>query len=107
MNRNKTIQNGLVLLSPFLLCLCATGEVEKAELPSTDRKYVGTIRNDTVWKDVYVGDRYSQHHGSGVGRNIFLPLIWEDGEPKLKWRRTWRIDAATGRHYKKDNELPP
>jgi len=47
---------------------------------------------------VYVGDRYSQHHGKGVGRNVFLPLIWEDGEPTLKWYKTWRIDtAARGR----------
>lgn len=45
---------------------------------------------------VYVGDRYSQHHGRGTGRNIFLPLIWENGEPILKWYKTWRINTATG-----------
>ena len=51
MNRKNTILHGLALLSPFLLCLYATGEVEKAELLPTHKKYVGTIRNDTVWKD--------------------------------------------------------
>ncbi|MHC4060452.1 MAG: family 43 glycosylhydrolase [Planctomycetota bacterium] len=45
---------------------------------------------------VYVGDRYSQHHKRGVGRNVFLPLIWDDDEPKLKWLKTWTINASTG-----------
>ena len=45
---------------------------------------------------VYVGDRYSQHHGRGVGRNVFLPLVWEENGPKLKWLRTWTIDTRTG-----------
>jgi hypothetical protein len=45
---------------------------------------------------VYVGDRYSQHHGQGAGRNIFLPLAWEAGVPKLKWCSDWRIDTKSG-----------
>jgi hypothetical protein len=40
-----------------------------------------------------VGDRYSQHHGKGTGRNIFLPLVWEDDLPKLKWYDSWKIDV--------------
>ena len=47
---------------------------------------------------LYVGDRYSQHHGKGTGRNIFLPLIWDDGVPKLKWYESWKIDIGTGRY---------
>lgn len=46
---------------------------------------------------VYVGDRYSQWTKHGPGRNIFLPLLWENGEPLLRWRKDWKIDAATGR----------
>jgi hypothetical protein len=45
---------------------------------------------------MYVGDRYSQHHGKGVGRNVFLPLGWRDDEPILKWYKSWKIDTATG-----------
>jgi hypothetical protein len=45
-----------------------------------------------------VGDRYSQHHGKGTGRNIFLPLVWEDGIPKLKWYESWKIDVDTGQY---------
>ena len=45
---------------------------------------------------VYVCDRYSQHHGQGVGRNVFLPLVWDNDRPKLKWVRTWTLDTATG-----------
>ncbi len=40
---------------------------------------------------LYVGDRYSQWTGKGVGRNIFLPLEWEDGVPKLVWQETWSV----------------
>ncbi len=47
---------------------------------------------------LYVGDRYSQHHGKGTGRNIFLPLAWKDGIPKLKWYESWKIDVDTGRY---------
>lgn len=45
---------------------------------------------------LYVGDRYSQHHGKGTGRNIFLPLVWEDSIPKLKWYESWKIGVDTG-----------
>ena len=51
---------------------------------------------DTTY--VYVGDRYSQHHGVGEGRNIFLPLIWKKGVPTLLWRENWKVDVSTGRH---------
>lgn len=50
----------------------------------------------TTW--VYVGDRYSQWTGKGAGRNIFLPLLWKDGAPVLKWLARWKIDVATGRY---------
>jgi len=47
---------------------------------------------------VYVGDRYSQWTRKGVGRNIFLPLVWKDGVPTLRWYSRWKIDVAAGRH---------
>lgn len=38
---------------------------------------------------LYVGDRYSQFHGKGEGRNLFLPLTFEGGEPVLRWSDGW------------------
>ena len=51
-------------------------------------------RAATTW--LYVGDRYSQWTGKGTGRNLFLPLVWKDGSPTLKWCDRWRIDVAAG-----------
>jgi hypothetical protein len=53
-----------------------------------------TGSKDTTY--VYVGDRYSQYHHYGVGRNIFLPLIWKNGEMRLIWRQKWQINTKTG-----------
>jgi hypothetical protein len=65
---------------------------------NTQHDFVIPVTGSETTTYLYVGDRYSQHHGRGVGRNIFLPLIWEDGQPTLKWHKTWRIDTATGLH---------
>jgi hypothetical protein len=54
-------------------------------------------REDTVW--VYVGDRYSQWHTIGTGRNVFLPLVWQDNVPLLRWFRDWHVDASAGRFW--------
>ncbi|MCC7146983.1 MAG: family 43 glycosylhydrolase [Phycisphaeraceae bacterium] len=40
---------------------------------------------------LYVGDRYSQWTGFGTGRNIFLPLAWNDGVPTLVWQNSWSV----------------
>ena len=47
---------------------------------------------------LYVGDRYSQYHGKGTGRNIFLPLVWEDSMPELRWYESWTIYIDTGQY---------
>jgi hypothetical protein len=65
---------------------------------NTQHDFVILVVGSEATTFVYVGDRYSQHHGRGTGRNIFLPLIWEDGEPVLKRYKTWRINTATGLH---------
>jgi len=52
-------------------------------------------REGTVW--LYVGDRYTQWHTIGIGRNVFLPLVWQDNIPTLKWLRDWRVDVSAGR----------
>jgi len=49
----------------------------------------------TTW--VYAGDRYSQWTKVGTGRNVFLPLAWENDGPLLRWHNNWRIDVTTGR----------
>jgi len=53
-----------------------------------------TGRHGTVW--LYVGDRYSQHHGRGLGRTVMLPVVWKDDTPALQWYSVWRIDVAAG-----------
>jgi hypothetical protein len=63
---------------------------------NTQHDFVIPVVGTEATTFVYVGDRYSQHHGRGTGRNIFLPLIWENNEPILKWHKTWRINTATG-----------
>ena len=46
---------------------------------------------------VYVGDRYSQWTKRGPGRDIFLPVVWENGAPLLRWHAAWALEVATGR----------
>jgi hypothetical protein len=65
---------------------------------NTQHDFVIPIVGTEATTYVYAGDRYSQHHGKGVGRNVFLPMCWEDGEPVLKWHKTWTIDIARPRH---------
>ncbi len=65
---------------------------------NTQHDFVIPVRGSEATTYLYVGDRYSQHHGKGVGRNIFLPLVWEDGGPVLKWYARWKIDTSTGRY---------
>ncbi len=48
----------------------------------------------TIW--LYAGDRYSQWTGMGTGRNIFLPLEFRNGVPRLDWLDSWVPDAAAG-----------
>ena len=63
---------------------------------NTQHDFIIPVVGNEATTYVYVGDRYSQHHGRGVGRNIFLPLIWEDGAPTLQWYSAWSIDAVKG-----------
>ncbi|MCY2954424.1 MAG: family 43 glycosylhydrolase [Planctomycetota bacterium] len=51
-------------------------------------------REATTW--VYVGDRYSQWTKRGTGRNVFLPLVWENEQPLLRWHKDWEIDVSRG-----------
>jgi hypothetical protein len=63
---------------------------------NTQHDFVIPVAGTEKTTYVYVGDRYSQHHGRGVGRNVFLPLTWEKGAPKLVWCSRWRIEPKTG-----------
>ena len=63
---------------------------------NTQHDFIIPVVGSEATTYVYIGDRYSQHHGRGVGRNVFLPLTWENDIPKLKWYPTWRIDIAKG-----------
>ena len=64
---------------------------------NTQHDFVLPVTGSESTTYVYVGDRYSQWTKRGSGRNIFLPLTWENGEPLLRWSKNWRIDMTTGR----------
>jgi hypothetical protein len=73
----------------------------RTDPPSTDsfntqHDFVLPLTGSESTTYVYVGDRYSQWTKQGPGRNIFLPLVWERGEPLLRWRKDWKIDVPTG-----------
>lgn len=64
---------------------------------NTQHDFIVTVAGSEATAYVYAGDRYSQWTRRGVGRNIFLPLVWENGQPLLRWHKEWSIDASTGR----------
>jgi len=66
---------------------------------NTQHDFIIPVTGSKTTTHVYVGDRYSQWTRKGTGRNIFLPLLWKDGAPMLKWHESWRIDAATGKYH--------
>ena len=63
---------------------------------NTQHDFVIPVAGKDSTTYVYAGDRYSQFTGKGTGRNIFLPLTFEKGEPVLRWRDSWRIDPGAG-----------
>jgi len=64
---------------------------------NTQHDFVVPVTGTEVTTYLYVGDRYSQWTQRGPGRNIFLPLVWENSEPVLRWHKDWKIDVTTGR----------
>jgi len=64
---------------------------------NTQHDFVIPVTGSETTTYVYVGDRYSQWHGEGTGRNSFLPLEFRDGIPTLRWYDDWQIDVRTGR----------
>jgi hypothetical protein len=64
---------------------------------NTQHDFILPVVGSETTAYVYVGDRYSQWTQRGPGRNIFLPLVWENRIPRLRWRATWSLDVATGR----------
>ena len=64
---------------------------------NTQHDFIVAVTGTETTTYVYAGDRYSQWTQRGPGRNIFLPLVWENGEPLLRWHKDWKIDTVTGR----------
>jgi hypothetical protein len=63
---------------------------------NTQHDFVVPVEGSETTTFVYAGDRYTQYHGYGVGRNVFLPVRWDGDEPQLHWEPAWRIDTDTG-----------
>jgi len=66
---------------------------------NTQHDFIITVAGTEATTYVYAGDRYSQWTNSGTGRNIFLPLLFVNGAPEIKWVDYWWIDIATGRMH--------
>jgi len=64
---------------------------------NTQHDFVVPVVGSEATTYVYVGDRYSQWTKRGTGRNIFLPIVFENDEPLLRWHKDWKIDTSTGR----------
>ena len=45
---------------------------------------------------IYCGDRWSELHGIGTGRQVWLPIEIEDGRPGISWLRPWFADVEAG-----------
>jgi hypothetical protein len=65
---------------------------------NTQHDFVFPVAGSKTTTYVYAGDRYSQWTRRGTGRNIFLPLEFQEGGPVLRWYREWTIDTTTGRY---------
>lgn len=64
---------------------------------NTQHDFVIPVVGSETTTYVYAGDRYSQWTRRGSGRNIFLPLVWENCEPQLRWYKDWKLDVQRGR----------
>ena len=65
---------------------------------NSQHDFIITVKGKDKTSYIYAGDRYSQWTMSGTGRNIFLPLEFEKGVPKITWHDAWTIDMRTGRY---------
>jgi len=47
---------------------------------------------------LWAGDSWSQRTptNDSLGKNVWLPLQWQGGEPLLKWCQEWNVDAKKG-----------
>ena len=61
---------------------------------NTQHDFIIPVTGSQTTTYLYVGDRYSQWTRKGAGRNIFLPLLWNDGAPTLQWQEQWRIEQS-------------
>jgi hypothetical protein len=68
-----------------------------ADSYNTQHDFVLSIMGSEATTYVYVGDRYSQWTGRGVGRNVFLPMQFENGTFTVRWCRRWTLNPVTGR----------
>lgn len=66
---------------------------------NTQHDFVLPVVGTEATTYVYVGDRYSQWTKQGSGRNVFLPLVFEDGMPTLLGLHRWTLDVNTGRWH--------
>ena len=103
MNKEKTILYGLHRLSTFLLCLCAAVSVGIAGQLTGD-KYVGTIHNDTVWKDTD-GNEIWCNGGHMIREGDIFYWVGYETRPRMGFRNVKLYSSTNLADWKFENNI--
>ena len=71
-------------------------EPETLDSYNSQHDFIITVKGLNKTSYVYCGDRYSNFHGQGIGRYVWIPLEFVDDRPVLKFYSSWSIDVTTG-----------
>lgn len=64
---------------------------------NTQHDFVLTVNGTQGTTYIYCGDRWSNFHGQGTGRNAWFPLTFDsNGVPTINGHKIWYIDTVTG-----------
>ena len=60
---------------------------------NTQHDFILPVTGSTTTSYIYCGDRYSNFHGQGIGRNAWYPLTFDaSGVPTINGYQSWTID---------------
>jgi len=79
--------------TPFKKMACAP---ESKDCFNAQNDFLFEVHGSAGSFVLWGGDRWSQRTGTGVGKNVWLPLHWKGDEPLLKWYPIWNVDTAAG-----------
>lgn len=56
-----------------------------------------SVRGSEQTTVIFAGDRWANFAGNGIGFNQWMPLSFENGEPRFHSLSAWNLDVTTGR----------